>query len=302
MAAPASLSVGFIGVGNMGWPMAANIHGRGHELTVHDLDRERSERFAHDHQCRAARSFADFSTVDFVVTMLPTGQIVRQVLLEDEGGLLQALRPGTIVIDMSSSDPVGTRQLGPILASRGVILIDAPVSGAVPRAKSGTLTIMIGGDDAAAIARARVVLECMGNRLFETGPLGSGHAMKALNNFMAAAGFVAAAEALSIGRRFGLDPAVMLDIINVSTGRNFTSEMVFKEHVVGGKHATGFSLGLLTKDVRIAAGLGEAVHFDAPLTRLISERWSLACDRLGAQRDHSEAVQTWDESFKPPST
>jgi NAD-binding of NADP-dependent 3-hydroxyisobutyrate dehydrogenase len=152
------------------------------------------------------------------------------------------------------------------------------------------LAIMIGGDDRAAIARAKPVLQSMGERLFETGSLASGHATKALNNFMAAAGFVAAAEALLIGKRFGLDQTVMMDIINASTGRNFNTEVVIKEHVIGGKHATGFALGLLAKDVRIAADLGEAVHLDAPLTRLIRERYALACERLGSARDNTEAI------------
>jgi 3-hydroxyisobutyrate dehydrogenase len=198
---------------------------------------------------------------------------------------------------MSSSEPNGTRELGAALARGGIVLLDAPVSGAVPRAQTGTLTIMIGGDDAAAIERSRPLLSAMGNRLFETGGLGSGHAMKALNNFVAAAGYTAAAEALLIGRRFGLDPTRMLEIMNVSTARNFNTEVVMKEHVVDRKFATGFTLGLLAKDVKIAADLAAEVKVDAPLAQLVKDRWALARDRLGAARDNSEAILGWDDTF-----
>jgi len=203
-----------------------------------------------------------------------------------------------VLIDMSSSDPVGTRALGAELTALGLVMLDAPVSGAVPRATLAKLAIMIGGDDKAAIERAKPVLSCMGDRLFETGSLGTGHAMKALNNYIAAAGYTAAAESLLIGKRFGLDPATMLDIINASTGRNFITEMVMKDHVLNEKFSTGFALGLLAKDVRIAADLGEAVELDAPVSRLIRERWALARDRLGATRDNSEAIKSWDQDLK----
>jgi len=219
---------------------------------------------------------------------------VRDLYLRE--GLARKLRPGAIAIDMSSSDPVGTRALGAALAARGVTLIDAPVSGGVPRAVQGTLTIMIGGDDPAAIDRARPLLRAMGDRLFDTGGLGSGHAMKALNNFVAAAGFAACAEALLAGQRFGLDPARMVEILNVSTGRNFHTDLVLREHVVGGKFASGFQLGLLAKDVRIAADLAHDLRLDAPLARLVSERFETARDALGYTRDHTEAIKAWDQN------
>jgi 3-hydroxyisobutyrate dehydrogenase len=292
------MRVGFIGIGNMGWPMAANIAKKGHHLTVFDIDRERVTRFTGEHNCRAAAGLPEIAGNEFTITMLPTGQIVRDALLAAENGAFtKALRPGALVIDMSSSDPVGTRKLGADLARYGAVLIDAPVSGAVPRARSGTLAIMIGGDDKDAIARAKPLLSAMGDRLFETGPLGSGHAMKALNNYIAAAGYTAVVESLLIGQRFGLDQGVMVDILNASTGRNFTTEVMIKEHVLSGKYATGFAVGLMAKDVKIAADLGEAVRLDAPMSRLIRERWAIARDRLGATRDTSEALLAWGDNL-----
>ena len=291
------MRVGFIGIGNMGSPMAGHIVQGGHTVTVYDSDAEKVSRFASTNGCRGSSTLADLSDSEVVITMLPDGHVVRSVM-RGEGGLAQHLKPGTLFIDMSSSDPVGTRTLGGELAALGIVMLDGPVSGAVPRAITGKLAIMIGGDDKAAIERAKPILSLMGDRLFETGGLGSAHAMKSLNNYIAAATFAASAEALLIGQRFGLDPKTMFDIINVSTGRSFVSEMVMKEHVITGKFSTGFTVGLLAKDVGIAADLGEAMNLDAPVLRLVRERWALARDRLGAARDNAEAVKSWDEDLK----
>jgi 3-hydroxyisobutyrate dehydrogenase len=291
------MRVGFIGIGNMGAPMAGHIVKAGHDVTVYDSDAAKVARFVSAHGCRGGREPADLGNSELVITMLPDGHVVRSVLV-GEGGLARHLSRGAVFVDMSSSDPVGTRTLGAELAALGIVMLDAPVSGAVPRATLGKLAIMIGGDDRAAIERARPILGLMGDRLFETGGLGSGHAMKSLNNFIAAATFAASAEALLIGQRFGLDPATMFDIINVSTGRSFISEVVMKDHVIPGKFSTGFTVGLLAKDVGIAADLGQAMRLDAPVLRLVRDRWALARDRLGATRDNAEAIRSWDEDLK----
>ena len=287
------MRVAFIGIGNMGWPMAANVRKAGHDVIVYDLDGERTARFISEHGGTRAASLAELSPAQFVVTMLPTGHVVREIYLDE--GLAGHLQRDTIAIDMSSSDPTGTRALGPELAKFGVTLLDAPVSGAVPRARTGTLAIMIGGDDADAIERAKPLLSSMGNRLFETGPLGSGHAMKALNNFVGASGFAAASEALLVGRRFGLDPARMVEILNASTGRNFATEVILQEHVVDGKFASGFGLGLMAKDVCIAADLAHAMKLHAPLCQLVSQRFASARDELGASKDNTAAILSWDK-------
>jgi 3-hydroxyisobutyrate dehydrogenase len=290
-----TLNVGFIGLGNMGWPMARNVAKAGFALTVRDADGERQQRFADEHGCRVGDDPSAFRTVEVVVTMLPTGRIVREVMREWAGGLGHALARGAIVVDMSSSDPVGTRELAVALAPN-VTVIDAPVSGGVPKAQAGTLAIMVGGDDARAIERVRPLLESMGQKLFRTGPVGSGHAMKALNNYVAAAGYTAGAEALIVGRKFGLDPATMVDILNASTGRNFSTEYTLKEHVVPGKFATGFALGLLAKDVAIAADLAEAIGVDVPQCQLIKQMWGDAASALGSTSDHSVAIKRWAQA------
>jgi 3-hydroxyisobutyrate dehydrogenase len=286
------MQVAFIGVGAMGAPMAGCIARSGRSVTVYDSSQERAIDVAAEHHCHAAGVIGDLAVADIVVTMLPTGGIVRDLYLRD--GLAQILRRGAIAIDMSSSDPSGTRELGEALTAFGITLLDAPVSGGVPRAVQGTLTIMIGGNDKGSIERAKPLLSSMGDRLFDTGGLGSGHAMKALNNFVAAASFAACAEALLTGQRFGLDPRRMVEILNVSTGRNFHTDLVLLEHVVGGKFASGFQLGLLAKDVGIAADLAHDVGLDAPLVRLVSQRFDAARDALGYTRDHTEAIKAWD--------
>jgi 3-hydroxyisobutyrate dehydrogenase len=237
---------------------------------------------------------------DAVVTMLPSGHEVRDAVLDMQGGALATnLRPGSVVIDMSSADPVGTRELGAELAKRGIGLVDAPVSGGITGAENATLAIMIGGEPQM-IAQARPVLERLGNRLFEVGGLGCGHAMKCLNNFLAGTSFAALCEAVRVGRKFGLDPKVMIDVINVSTGRSFASDVVMKEHVLNEKFATGFALGLLTKDVGIAADLAAQIEVPAPLGELICDLFRQASAGLGGSADHTRAASWWDRpGFKP---
>jgi 3-hydroxyisobutyrate dehydrogenase len=292
------MRVGFIGIGVMGWPMASNILKGGHDLVVYDLDQAATARFAGEVGGQAASSVAELASAEVVVTMLPTSKHVRQALAEaEDGAFLKAIKPGLIVIDMSSSEPGDTKALGPILAEHGAILIDAPVSGARPRAITGTLALMIGGEDEAAIEKATPVLQCMGDRLFRTGPLGSGHAMKCLNNYVAATGLAAVAEAILIGRRFGLDGEVMADILNVSTGKNFATEHLLKQHMLSGSFSAGFTLGLMAKDVAIAANLGEQVGLDAPISRLARERFNYARDKIGAGKDNSACILAWDEDL-----
>ncbi len=292
-------SIGFIGIGNMGRPMAANLVRGGHAVIVYDVAPERARGFADEHQARAVSSLAELGRgAGTVITMLPTGRDVRAALLEMEGGALaKSLKAGSIVIDMSSSDPVGTRELGKELAARGVRLVDAPVSGGVVRAKDGSLAIMIGGD-AETIEAVKPILGHMGKRLFEVGGLGNGHAMKCLNNFIAATQFAAAAEAMRVGKEFGLDPNVMFDVINASTGRSFASENLMKQEVISERFGTGFTVGLLAKDVKIAADLAEQIGVEAPIGRLTRDLFREASDTLGADQDHSSAVLAWNKRGK----
>jgi 3-hydroxyisobutyrate dehydrogenase len=292
------LAIGFVGLGNMGWPMAANLHAVGLSLVVRDADAAREARFAAEHPGAVpAGSPAAFAAADIVVTMLPNGAIVRDALLG--WGIAAALGDGALVVEMSSADPSDTLRLAADLARDGIRVVDAPVSGGVPRAVTGELSLMVGGEDAD-VARAQPVLRVLGDpaRQFRTGGLGTGHAMKALNNVIGAATYCATAEALVIGRRFGLDPATMIAIINASTGRSFVSELVFAPEVLTARYGSGFALGLMAKDVHIARSVAAAAETDAPMIELADERWAKALGRLGPVADQSRAHQAWwDDRF-----
>ncbi len=218
--------------------------------------------------------------------------MVRTVAL-GENGIAQFANRATVVIDMSSSQPLITRDTGAALAAKGITLIDAPVSGGVARATNGTLTIMIGGDDPGAIDSAMPLLRCMGSTFFQVGKLGSGHAAKALNNVVGASNYAVLAEALIVAERYGIDQELLVDIINVSTGQSFTSTVVMKKHVVPKTYDTGFKVGLLAKDAAIAAELSSGLGCDAPFIHLADQRWAQARDALGAGEDNSKAILAW---------
>lgn len=283
-------SVGFIGVGTMGLPMAGNLARKGFSVTVFDMAPGRAAEVARELGCSSAESLAGLGGCEFIVTMLPDGKVVQQVLTRAEDqALLNALKAGAVCIDMSSAEPMLTRQTGELLAKRGITLVDAPVSGARPRAEAGTLAIMIGCGSPEVLEKVKPVLSAMGNQLFVLGGLGNGHAMKAINNIIAGATMIAVAEGLALGEQFGLSAQTMVDVLNASTGRSFVTELVAKEHVITGKYATGFALGLIAKDVRIAADLGDQIQLDLPLFRQARERFADARDQQGATADSSRA-------------
>jgi 3-hydroxyisobutyrate dehydrogenase len=287
------LTIGFVGLGYMGWPMAANLHAAGFPLVVRDADASRQAAFAA--ACPGAVPAAgpgDFAAAGVAVTMLPDGVVVADALLR--WGIGAALAAGAVVVEMSSANPVDTVKTAAELAARGVAMVDAPVSGGVPRAVTGELSLMVGGADAE-VDLVQPVLRVLGDpaRQFRTGPLGTGHAMKALNNVIGAATYCATAEALVAGARFGLDPAVMIEVINASTGSSFTSRTVFSGNVLTGGYGTGFMLGLMAKDVRIAQSVIAAAGLEAPVLALADPRWAAALADLGPGADQSRAHQSW---------
>ena len=286
------MKVAFIGVGNMGGPMAANIAKAGHELAVFDSDGVRASRLAAQIGAQALQRISEVAAAEVIVTMLPDGRAVRDVATA-EGGIASVARAGTIVIDMSSSQPLITRETGAALAAKQIVLIDAPVSGGIERASKGTLTIMIGCNDAAAVQRARPILECMGSTFFEVGRLGAGHVAKALNNVVAASNYAVLAEAMKVAECYGIDETVLIDILNASTGQSFMSSVVMKQFVVPKTYNSGFKVGLLSKDAGIAAELSSQLACDTPFITLSDKRWVQARDALGPGEDHSKAILAW---------
>lgn len=280
-----STRIAFLGLGKMGLPMASRLVAAGWTVAGFDPAPAAAEAFAAAGGTVAASARAAAQGAGVVVTMLPDGGAVRAVLAGPDG-VAGCLAAGAIAIDMSSSAPVGTRDLAHELARTGIRLIDAPVSGGVKRAVDGTLAIMVGGDPDAAAA-VRPLLERLGTSIFATGPIGSGHAMKALNNYVSAAGLTAACEALRIGAGFGLDPALMTDILNVSTGRNNSTEVKLKPYVIPQSYTSGFSMALMAKDLRTADDLARHEGVPAPLSRAVAGLWQDALADLGDGADHT---------------
>lgn len=285
-AAADSQAITFIGLGAMGMPMAARLLDAG--FTVHGTDT--SSAALESFRARGGRAFASareaVAGVSRVITMLPDGAVVRAVLLGEQG-VAEAMKPGALVIDMSSSAPMGTRALAAKLKEHGLALVDAPVSGGVRRAVDGTLAIMAGGDPAE-IARARPLFEAMGKSIFTTGEVGSGHAVKALNNYVSAAGLQAACEAALIAREFGIDGEVLVDVLNASTGRNNSTEVKMKPFILSGSFASGFSMALMAKDLSTAARLAEELGIEAGIVKDTAALWSAASRELGPKADHTE--------------
>ena len=276
--------VGFVGIGNMGWPMAARLVGAGFAVRAADGRRAQVDAFVQQVGGLAADSLPALAEAsDLIVTMLPTSAAVGAVLDE----VLPHLRPGAVVLDMTSGEPAATRRLAARVAEAGGAMVDAPVSGGVARARTGQLAVMVGGDDAV-IERVRPALEAMGSSLLRTGAVGTAHAMKALNNLASAGSFLIGIEALLIGQRFGLDPGAMVDVLNASTGMSNSSQKKFRQFVLSRRFDSGFGLDLMAKDLGIALGVARDTGTAAPFAGLCRELSVAAQALLGPGADHTE--------------
>ncbi|MBW6400918.1 NAD(P)-dependent oxidoreductase [Roseomonas sp. HJA6] len=286
MAAPIK-RVAFLGIGNMGWPMAANLVKAGFDVTVADVVPGRADAFAAETGGKAAANPAVATKgVDCVITIVPTSKQVAEAM----ESIAPSLAPGMLVIDMTSGQPGRTREIAAVLAGKGVAMIDCPVSGGVPRAKTGQLAIMAGGEDAD-LDRADAVLKAMGTSIHRCGPIGAGQAMKALNNLVSAGGYLIGIEALLIGQRFGLDPAKMVDVLNASTGMNNSTQKKFKEYVLSRRFDAGFGLDLMVKDLSIALEVGRETTTPTPFAALCREMWASAAALLGPGADHTAVAK-----------
>jgi 3-hydroxyisobutyrate dehydrogenase len=284
-------TVGFVGVGNMGWPMAACLVRAGYPVLINDSRREVANNFVQQIGGTAPDSLRQLAQgSDVLVTMLPTSAIVAAVLGSGDDNLLAGMKPGTVVIEMSSGIPSMTQELAEKVTALGGHMIDAPVSGGVPRAKTGDLAIMAGGEGAV-IDRVMPVLSAMGSNVLRTGGVGSGQAMKALNNLVSAGGFLIGIEALLIGQRFGLDPAVMTDVLNAATGMNNSTQKKFKQYVLSRKFDAGFTMGLLAKDLSIALQVGRETATPTPFSALCKELVVAAQAMFGDDADHTEVAR-----------
>jgi 3-hydroxyisobutyrate dehydrogenase len=259
----------------------------GFEVVVCDATAARAARFADEVGGSAASDASEAARgADCVVTILPTSAQVAQVA----PALAEALAPGALVIDMTSGQPGRTREIAAFLATKGVQMVDCPVSGGVPRAKTGELAIMAGGEDAA-LDRAEPVLRAMGTSVHRCGGIGAGQAMKALNNLVSAGGFLIAVEALLMGQRFGLDAGLMVDVLNASTGMNNSTQKKMRQFVLSRRFDAGFGLDLMVKDLSIALEVGRETQTPTPFAALCREMWAGAAAMLGPGQDHTAMAQ-----------
>lgn len=278
--------VGFVGLGNMGIPMARRLAEAGYDVRGFDVSSAARLR-ATDAGVPVVSALGESVTPALVILMLPSSAIVEQVL--DHPEFRASIQPGTLVVDMGSSQPSSTRAASEQLGARSVRLLDAPVSGGVGGAEAGRLTIMVGGsvDD---VAEARPMLECMG-RVIHAGPIGAGDAVKALNNLLSATHLWVTSEAMLVGQRFGIDPQVLLDVVNSSSGRSGSTENKWPNFILPGSFDSGFALQLMLKDMRIATQLARDCELPSRLGEFAVDLWAEASSNLDPAADHTEVAR-----------
>ena len=290
--------VGFIGLGNMGHPMAGHFAATGFDLVVYDVSQEMLERFMAVHEATAARSLAELGRdCDVVITMLPTSKIVRNVLLGDGSGgcVADGLEAGNTVIDMSTSDPNDTKATGKELEAKGIRMVDVPVSGGVVFAKDASLSMNMGGEQDV-LEHCKPIFDTVGKDTFYCGPLGAGHAMKVLNNYIVGTHLITVYEALAMGRRFGLEFDVLLPSMTAATsGRNDALLKKATPYVEKPDHATGMFLALLSKDMRLADEMAEGIGAFAPIAKQAAALWTEASEKYGGDLDQLEVARLWED-------
>lgn len=286
-------SIAFIGLGHMGEPMAARLLAAGFAVRAFDVRADVGERFVREHGGTRASSIRDAaSAADFAITMLPDDAAVRAVML---GDVLGALPTGSVAVDMGTSSPASTRAIAARMAERGLRYVDAPVMGGVAFARDGTLDVMVGGDDEA-VDRCLPIFEALGRRTWRCGASGSGHALKAIANFANASTFVTFIEAMTIGRKAGLDSSLMVEALRaMCTERQHPLEKKIVPHVLTRRFATGMAMGLIAKDVAIAAALARDVGARASIAEATFALWNEASGRYGAARDQAEIARLWED-------
>ena len=288
-----SCKIGFIGLGIMGKPLSKNLLKAGHKLVVFATSPGPLEELVKAGAERGASSQDVGSRADTIITMLPDGPEVEQVVL-GPGGVLEGARPGALVIDMSSISPTVAQKVGAACEAVGVDFLDAPVSGGEPRAIHGTLAIMVGGKKEV-FERAQPILQAMGSYVTLTGPVGAGNVTKLANQIMVAANIAAMGEALVLASKAGLDPEIVFEAVKGglagSTVLNFKAPMVIARNF-----QPGFRIRLHQKDLRNALQAAESLGISLPITSMVQQMLvSLVADGKG-DLDHSAIVQYLEQT------
>jgi len=285
--------IGFIGLGKMGNPMAIRLLTAGYEVTAFDVDALAVARLVSDGASQATETSEIAQSCDFIILMLPNSEIVNSVVMDEN--FLKVLKPGSVIIDMSSSEPISTKKLAASLLAREIHFVDAPVSGGVKGAVEGKLTIMVGGDDSD-VDRIRPILANLG-RVLHVGTVASGHAIKAFNNLLSAAHLWATSEVISAGVRFGLDPKRMLEAFNGASGKSGSTENKWPNFILPGTYNSGFTLALMLKDMKIAVKLAADAGTPLILGKEVADLWEKASLELAPLADHTEVAKWIEENL-----
>lgn len=276
--------------------MCRRLLDRGYKAWVYDLNPEAVGRFEKT-AARSAFSLREIAAETEVIFLsLPSSEVVEEVVLGDEG-LIDGLSSGQTVIDLSSSKPLRTQALAEKLANRGVRMLDAPVSGGVPRAKEGTLAVMVGGEEEV-YEEHRALLGCFGEKLFYMGGHGAGHLTKALNNLLSATTLASASEAVLLGIKGGLDPETFIEVVNVSTGRSNSTETKFPNYILNRAFDAGFSTELYNKDVSTALETAEEYGFPMTVGSAVGRVWNDAVEKGYGPKDHTEIYAFLEEVLR----
>lgn len=279
--------IGFIGIGQMGMPMIRNLLQANLSVTGFDLNPQVAEELKSEKYFDMATSAIDLTIKsDVIILMLPDSNIVDRLLWEGEKALAKAMNSKQTLIDMGSSDPVRSRANFDRLAQLGISYIDAPVSGGVKRAKDGSLSIMIGGL-APAVESVQPLFKAMGKTLVHVGAAGAGHAVKALNNYVSASGLLAVCEALVAAETFGIDPHLVNQVFNASTGKNNTTDIKVENFMLSGTFNSGFSLALMRKDLQTALEFMTRMETPNNFAEACTQTWIKAEKTLDKGADHT---------------
>lgn len=285
--------IGFIGLGNMGLPMAMNLLNGGNELSVFDMNKDAVKKVEMLGATSCDNPLEVGAKSDIIFLSLPNATIIESVVLGEEG-LLKSLAKGSVIIDMSSSEPSSTKKLYRILKEKGIDLLDSPVSGAPEGAAQGSLSIMVGGD--VQVVEAHLpLLNLLGDKVSYVGDSGAGHAIKSINNLLYGSIFVASCEAMALGVKSGIKAETLLDVISSSAGRNFAIDVKFPSNVMQRNFTPGFSTDLLKKDMEIALSLGKEEKVPLSLSQLASQFITIAQQKGYGNQDHTALIQFFEE-------
>lgn len=279
--------IGFIGIGQMGMPMIRNLLQANFSVTGFDLNPLVAQELKNEaHFEMAASAITLTKKCDVIILMLPDSNIVDRLLWDSDDALAKAMNTKQTLIDMSSSDPVRSRTNFDRMAQLGISFIDAPVSGGVRRAKDGSLSIMIGGLTPA-VESVQPIFKAMGKTLVHVGAAGAGHAVKALNNYVSASGLLAVCEALIAAEKFGIDPHLVNQVFNASTGKNNTTDVKVENFMLSGTFNSGFSLALMRKDLQTALDFITRMETPKTFADACTQTWTQAEKTLDKGADHT---------------